>query len=60
MMNDFDLIRNQLNKPSFQPRTGKWKTLPELKSGDDFTDDNVVPNQPQTNDRSFSTIIQKG
>jgi hypothetical protein len=59
MMNDIDLIRNQLNKPSFQPRTGKWVTLPELKSEDDFTDDDVVPDQPQTNDMSFSTIIQQ-
>ena len=59
MMNDIDLIRNQLNKPSFQPRTGKWVTLPELKSEDDFTDDDVVPDQPQTSDMSFSTIIQQ-
>jgi hypothetical protein len=59
MMNDFDLIMAQLNKPSFQPRTGKWVTLPELKSEDDFTDDDVVPDQPQASDRSFSTIIQQ-
>ena len=59
MMNDIDLIRNQLNKPSFQPRTGKWVTLPELKSEDDFTDDDVVPDRPQTSDMSFSTITQQ-
>jgi hypothetical protein len=59
MMNDFNRIRNQLDKPSFQPRTGKWVTLPELKSEDDFTDDDVVLDQPQASDRSFSTIIQQ-
>ena len=59
MMNDIDLIRNQLNKPSFQPRTGKWVTLPEIKSEDDFTDDDVVPDQPQASDMSFSTITQQ-
>ena len=59
MRNDFNRIRNQLNKSSFQPRTGKWVTLPELKSEDDFTDDDVVPDRPQTSDMSFSTIIQQ-
>jgi hypothetical protein len=59
MMNDFNRIRNQLNKPSFQPRSGRWVTLPELKSEDDFTDDDAVLDQPQVSDMSFSTIIQQ-
>ena len=59
MMNDFNHIRNQLNKPSFQPRTGKWVTLPELKSEDDFTDDDVVPDQPHASNLRFPTIIQQ-
>jgi hypothetical protein len=42
MMNDFNRIRNQLDKPSFQPRSGRWVTLPELKSEDDFTDDEII------------------
>jgi hypothetical protein len=59
MMNDFNHIRNQLNKPSFQPRSGRWTTLPELKSEDDSTDDDVPHDKPQTSDTSFSTIIQQ-
>jgi hypothetical protein len=59
MMNDFNRIRNQLDKPSFQPRSGRWVTLPELKSEDDFTDDDVVPDQPHASCLRFSTIIQQ-
>ena len=59
MMNDFDLIMAQLNKPSFQPRTGKWVTLLELKSEGDFTDDDVVPDQPQASKQPFRTITQQ-
>jgi len=59
MMNDFDLIMAQLNKPSFLPRTGKWVTLLELKSEGDFTDDDVVPDQPQASKQPFRTITQQ-
>ncbi len=58
-MNDFDRITAQIGKTPFQARIGKWVTLPELKSESDFTDADVVPDQPQTNDMSFSTIIQQ-
>ena len=59
MMNDFNHITGQLNKTRFQPRTGRWTTLPELQLVDDFTDADVVPDQPQTSNMSFSTIIQQ-
>ena len=59
MMNDFNHIRNQLNKPSFQPRSGRCVTLPELKSEDDFTDDDAVLDQPQVSKQPFRTIIQQ-
>jgi hypothetical protein len=59
MMNDFDLIMVQLDKTPFQPRMGKWVTLPELKSEDNFTDADVTPDQPHASCLRFSTIIQQ-
>jgi hypothetical protein len=59
MMNDFNHITGQLNKTRFQPRTGRWVTLPELKSEDDFTDDDAVPDQPHASCLRFSTITQQ-
>jgi hypothetical protein len=59
MMNDFNHITGQLNKTRFQPRTGRWVTLPELKSEDDFTDDDAVPDKPHASCLRFSTITQQ-
>ena len=47
-MNEFDLIMTQVGKDPFSPRIGKWMTLPELKSEDDFTDAGVVLDQPHS------------
>jgi hypothetical protein len=59
MMNDFNRITAQLDKTRFQPRTGKWVTLPELKSEDDFTDADVTPDHHQVSNLQFSTITQQ-
>lgn len=59
MMNDFNHITGQLNKTRFQPRTGRWVTLPELKSEDYFTDDDAVPEKPHASCLRFSTITQQ-
>jgi len=58
-MNDFNRITAQLDKTRFQPRTGRWTTLPELQLVDDFSDVDVVLDQPQAFDMSFSTITQQ-
>ena len=47
-MNEFDLIMAQIGKTPFSPRMGKWVTLPELRSEDDFTDADIVPDQPHS------------
>jgi hypothetical protein len=58
-MNKFDLIMTQVEKTPFQARTDKWMTLPQLKSESDFTDADVVPDQPHTSNLRFSTITQQ-
>ena len=47
-MNEFDQIRAQIGKTPFSPRIGKWITLPDLRSESDFTDADVVPDQPNS------------
>lgn len=47
-MNEFDMIMAQIGKTPFSPRIGKWVTLPELRSESDFTDADVVPDQPHS------------
>ena len=47
-MNEFDMIMGQIGKTPFSPRIGKWVTLPELKSESDFTDADIVPDQPHS------------
>ena len=60
-MNKFDLIMTQVEKKPFQARIGKWVTLPELKSESDFTDADVVPDQPHshTSTNGFPTITKQ-
>ena len=51
----------QIGKTPFSPRIGKWVTLPELKSESDFTDADVVPDQPYSNASTigFPTITKQ-
>jgi len=60
-MNEFDLIMTQVGKTPFSPRIGKWVTLPELKSESDFTDADVVPDQPHSHasTNGFPTITKQ-
>jgi hypothetical protein len=60
-MNKFDLIMTQVEKKPFQARIGKWVTLPELKSESDFTDADVVPNQPHSHasNLTYSTVTKQ-
>ena len=60
-MNDFDRITAQIGKTPFSPRSGKWVKLPELKSESDFTDADVVPDQPHahTSNLAPNTITKQ-
>ena len=60
-MNEFDMIMAQIGKTPFSPRIGKWVTLPELKSESDFTDADVVPDQPHSHASTigFPTITKQ-
>ena len=60
-MNEFDMIMAQIGKTPFSPRIGKWVTLPELRSESDFTDADVVPDQPhsQASNRAPRTITKQ-
>ena len=60
-MNEFDLIMAQIGKTPFSPRIGKWVTLPELRSEDDFTDADIVPDQPHSHASNlrFRTITKQ-
>ena len=60
-MNEFDQIRAQVGKTPFSPRIGKWITLPELRSEDDFTDADIVPDQPHSHASNlrFRTITKQ-
>lgn len=58
-MNEFDQIRAQIGKTPFSPRSGKWVTLPELRSEGDFTDADVVLDQPHASNLRFRTITQQ-
>jgi len=60
-MNKFDRITAQIGKTPFQARIGKWVTLPELKSESDFTDADVVPDQPHahTSNLAPNTITKQ-
>lgn len=60
-MNEFDLIMAQIGKTPFSPRIGKWVTLPELRSESDFTDADVVPDQPHSHASNlrFRTITKQ-
>ena len=61
MMNEFDMIMVQIGKTPFSPRIGKWVTLPELRSESDFTDADVVPDQPHSHASNlrFHTITKQ-
>jgi hypothetical protein len=60
-MNEFELIMAQIDKTPFQARVGQWVTLPELKSESDFTDADVVPDQPHSHASNlrFRTITKQ-
>jgi hypothetical protein len=62
-MNEFDVIMTQLNKTPFQPRTEKWVTLTEIKSGGDLSDADVIQDQPHSHASAsklrFSTITDQ-
>ena len=60
-MNEFDCIMGQIGKTPFSPRMGKWVTLPELKSESDFTDADIVPDQPHSHASNlrFRTITKQ-
>jgi hypothetical protein len=60
-MNKFDRITAQIGKTPFSPRSGKWVKLPELKSESDFTDADVVPDQPHSHASNlrFRTITKQ-
>ena len=51
----------QVGKTPFSPRIGKWMTLPELKSESDFTDADVVPDQPHSHisNLAYSTVTKQ-
>lgn len=60
-MNEFDMIMAQIGKTPFSPRIGKWVTLPELRSESDFTDADIVPDQPYSDASKlrFRTITKQ-
>ena len=60
-MNEFDMIMAQIGKTPFSPRIGKWVTLPELRSESDFTDADIVPDQPHSDASKlrFRTITKQ-
>ena len=60
-MNELDEILVQLDRTRFQPKSGQWLRLPELKSDSDFPDIDAVPHEvhthASTSNLSFSTIM---
>jgi len=60
-MNEFDLIMAQISKTPFTPRVGKWVTLTELESESDFTDADIVLDQPHSHASNIDprTIIRQ-
>ena len=59
-MNDLDDILVQLDRTRFQPKSGRWITLPGLRSESEFPNADAVPYRkqvdPDTNKPSISTI----
>ena len=62
-MSEADVIFLQLAKTRFNPKSDRWVTLSELKSESEFSDSDVVPDQPHSHafasNPSFPTITEQ-
>jgi len=62
-MNDLDDILVQLDRTRFEPKSGQWVRLPELKSDSEFPDTDVTPDQSHSHvsvsNLRFSTITKQ-
>ena len=56
-MSEADIILFQLDRSRFIPKADRWVTLSELKSESEFSDSDVVSDQPHSHASAFNRSL---